>query len=706
MEFLLGTNKAVIDEKEMTLYTGDKIALKQEIQKLLMCSDCRPWDFTGHKWELVCRQEQEGKLTLIFDAAPIRATLHFCGVKAHDFRKAVPGVDALQIDVSYENNADTQICDFTGGLTLFCTGNGKNKVTIPHMIYNDNPSADPERTVPHIGEEAGGGIIVEEHRLPIPAVNVEWKTNGGCSYVTLLSKPQVVTGDESEYWSLGVVKEADGERITALSGPLMFNGMKDVVYGGRCTPLPYLQGYRYVRPNEGIEKTFYLCWGDTEEGKGFRSLVSMGYALLEPKTTAQHSHEEMIAYKKNVLDTRYYKDADCCGYQTFGAANHFGNISRRPEYFLYGWTGQSVKLAWCECVLGLKNKETARLNRALEIVDFYIKNGQSKEQPGLLYGYYLIEKKEWRNVWKDPTAPFASRIEGESLVDLLEILKLLRDNKHAVPQHWEQTVRDACEFLCSKKALTEDGIYPMAWNADGSVQTQMVNAAGMPCVWALVKASCYFEEERYLQEAIARYEVYYDLHMKTFDVPFARATMDAKCEDKEAGIYFFTTAAELYEMTREERFKKWASIAADWILTFVFFWETGFQKNSQCYAMGFKTTGWPGVSVQNHHLDVFFPSYEMYRFGIESGQAVYAEMGRHVSDALTYGVSTKEGEYDYTVIGEQGEHYYHTNYFQIKYPVILKCTCCYRGGMQVWNPSWITAQVMSSNIRFAYQDQL
>ena len=75
-----------------------------------------------------------------------------------------------------------------------------------------------------------------------------------------------------------------------------------------------------------------------------------------------------------------------------------------------------------------------------------------------------------------------------------------------------------------------------------------------------------------------------------------------------------------------------------------------------------------------------------------------------VAAALTYGVAAKEGDYDYTVIGEQGEQYYQTNYFQVKYPKILELTGFYRGGMQVWNPSWITAQVLQSSLCFLYGD--
>lgn len=61
-----------------------------------------------------------------------------------------------------------------------------------------------------------------------------------------------------------------------------------------------------------------------------------------------------------------------------------------------------------------------------------------------------------------------------------------------------------------------------------------------------------------------------------------------------------------------------------------------------------------------------------------------------------------EGEWGYSVVGEQGEQYYQTNYFQLRYPDVLKYLESYRGGMQVWNPSWITAQVLSSTLRFLY----
>lgn len=93
--------------------------------------------------------------------------------------------------------------------------------------------------------------------------------------------PGVKDITEPEYWSLGVLNETGGERMISTSGPLMFNGMKTVVYGGRYTPLSYKKGYRILRRKERLTKTYYLSWGEKEEeGKGFQSLTDVTAQVL------------------------------------------------------------------------------------------------------------------------------------------------------------------------------------------------------------------------------------------------------------------------------------------------------------------------------------------------------------------------------------------------------------------------------------------
>lgn len=699
MNFQYQNSRAEIDENDVKLYYKENELMNLSTAGLMQYSTTRPFQMDANDWTFVQKVETKESVCFSYQCGDILGSLTF------SIRE-----QAMNMKVEYTNTGEGEILDFAGKIVFPVIGRGWSKITLPHIIYNDNPSAVPEKIVPHIGKEPGGGTIVEENRLPIPGINAEWMQEELPSYITLLSIPQVVTGDDMDYWSMGVIKEEDGMTLTALSGPLMFNGVKDVYYGGRNTPLPWLKGYRTIRAGEGISKEFCLAWGQLDEivekskydnhGKAFRNLVDLGYEILQPKAERCHTLDEMIYYKKQVLDSRYYKDEDCCGYTTFGSANHFGNISGRPEYFLYGWTGQCIKLAWCECFLGLTTEDTFRYERGFEIVDFFVRNGQHKEIPGLFYGYYMIEKQEWRSVWNKPEAPIASRIEGESLSDLIDVIMLMKEHGKEIPEHWIEAVKNGCAFLMDEKYQTEDGIYPMGWEKDGSIGNSDKNGAGMPCVLALIKASELFDDYVLLEYGKSKYSIYAELHMKNFKIPFAWATMDAKCEDKEAGLYFFETAAEIYRLTGLVKYMNWAEITGDWILTFVFFWETGFQKDTLCAKKDFKTTGWPGVSVQNHHLDVFFPSFEMYRFGALSGIKKFEDMGKNVCAAMTHGVCTEKGEWGFDVIGEQGEHYYHTNYFQLTYPNVMKYTSHYRGGMQNWNPSWITAQVLSNTLKF------
>lgn len=687
--------KFTITQDVLAFYLNNQCIHQENLAQFLQISLRRPWLLQEPVWQITANQKIAETLQLTCQTAEIAAKLIFSFVD-----------ETLQVATTFTSLPAAGVEDFAVGVQLNMTAGTKHKVTLPHILYNDNPSADPDRIIPHIGEVVGKGTIVEEHRLPIPGINIEWQVAPSTFYsFTLLAQPAVKTGNVLDYWSLGALRAVEGEALLLMSGPLMFNGTKDVVYGGRNTPLSYQLGYRDLKQGETLKKTFYLEWQTVEEGRGFRSLVAMGLAQLKPTTTPLHSMQEIIDYKQNVLDSRFYQQGAASGYLTFGAANEFGNISGRPDYFLYGWTGQNLKLAWCDCYQGILKDNQAQFLRGKGVADFFAENGETPVA-GLFNGYYTLKENSWRGFHNNPEAELSSRIEGEAISDLLDLMTLFKENNLVVPQAWEAAVKRACTFLMAPSATTEAGIYPLAWELDGSVKNQQLNTAGMPCVIALIKAANYFSEPAYLDVAKEKCAVYYDLHMKTFERPFAHATMDAACEDKEAGLYVFEALVELYKATGEELYQKWASLAGDWILTFVFFWETGFQKGTACAEKGFKTTGWPGVSVQNHHLDVFFPSYTMYEFGLLTQQERFVTMGQNVYNALTYGISTYPGEWGYSVLGEQGEQYYNTNYFQVRYPLILEHMDNWRGGMQRWNPSWITAQVMSNALKFQQQTKL
>src|SRR5699024_5896854 len=62
----------------------------------------------------------------------------------------------LGLDLEWQNTTAEAVTDLAVGPRL--PGPDQARVTIPQVIYHDNPSADPDRTVPHVSR---GGFVTE-----------------------------------------------------------------------------------------------------------------------------------------------------------------------------------------------------------------------------------------------------------------------------------------------------------------------------------------------------------------------------------------------------------------------------------------------------------------------------------------------------------------------------------------------------------------
>lgn len=594
----------------------------------------------------------------------------------------------LKINATWENRTDQTLRDVAAGLLFVLPKWSKEIITIPHMIYNNNPSADPSRVVPRLGLGPDKGFICEEHRLPIPCVNVEWTEAAEARFISLFSVPVYMESVDGvvHYGSLGAIQEEHRTTLAAMSGVLMFNGEKDMYYVGKNKTGPYNGGYVDVTPGFSLTKQYALDWGAVAHpGQGFREIVRKGMELFAPIGAKPHSLEEMIQLKKNALDDRWRTDElGAAGYVKFSDSNEFGNVSKRPLHYMYGWTGQCLKLAWCDAKLGFTYGQEERISHCEQAVDFYLRESRT-DVAGIRHSSYRLIEGQWDDFNWNKQAVVSSRALGETLADLAEIILLFRDMGREVPTCWVEALRESTDFFLA--GALPSGIYPAAWLLDGSSAEDRITAAGLPCLIAVVKSYRVTGEKRYLDAAETMMQRYYELHAQTFERPFARSTLDANCEDKEAGMYFFLAAYELFVLTKNERFSEWAEISGDWLLTYVYMWNPVFDQGSQFRNAGFTATGWPGVSVQNHHLDVFFPTFEFWHFGQLTGKTQYERLGRMVFDALGQGICTKPGEWNFTVVGEQGEGFFQTHWH-------------HRGHSNKWNPSWVTALVLHNALRF------
>jgi hypothetical protein len=366
-----------------------------------------------------------------------------------------------------------------------------------------------------------------------------------------------------------------------------------------------------------------------------------------------------------------------------------GNGPRKPRHFLYGWTGQALKLAWCDAQLGFDTRDRLRIDRCRAAVEFYL-SGSPTPTPGLRHNAYQVGTRRWTSFRVANRPMISSRAYGETLTDLADIISLFRTHQEPVPPSWLDALTQAMTFLRTPDGSggngAPDGTFPIGWRLDGSPAMATVSAAGIPCVLAALKASEVLDDPELLLEATVWLSRYHDQHARTFDRPFARSTLDAACEDKEAGMYYFMAAYELFRRTADPLYASWCEVAADWLLTWVYVWSPEQDADAPLHTAGFNAIGWPTVSVQNHHLDTFFPTYELLSFGLATDRRPYVDAARTTLQALTQGVATQPNEWNFPLPGEQGEAVFQTHWQR-------------RGHTNTWNPSWVIAVPLANALR-------
>ncbi|GAA1550826.1 hypothetical protein GCM10009789_00730 [Kribbella sancticallisti] len=640
---------------------------------LLTCSAGRPWQplpVDPEAWWMSRRRDQ------------LRAGCR-AGPLAVEVTLSFDSEARLAVELRWRNGGHRRVGDLAVGLLLDLGRLKDSQITVPGLIYNDNPSADPAIAVPRVGPAPGGGFVAEEDRLPIPGVNLEWRTGRERRWLSVFSRPvpRCTADGVVRYGSLGVIRR-EGPVIAALSGVLMFDGKQDVRYVSKAETESTDDGYLTLLPAECFDQHLVLEWGPQEHrGHAFRHLVRTGRALFDEPSKRPLETGEIIARKTRAMDSRWLRDGTVAGYTKFSEVE--GNGPVKARHFLYGWTGQALKLAWCDAKLGFGNFEPHRLERCRAAVEFYLA-GSSTRTRGLRHNAYQLGGKRWNSFRRGGRPMVSSRAYGETMADLAEIIALFRAHGETVPASWTDALTEALDFF--RSALLPDGTFPIGWRLDGTPAAAVVSAAGIPCVLAALKAIPVLADPGLLSQATTWLSRYHDQHARTFDRPFARSTLDAACEDKEAGMYYFLAASELYRLTGDERYAGWAEVAADWLLTFVYVWSPELDTGSPLREAGFSAVGWPTVSVQNHHLDVFFPTAELLAFGDATGRPQYAEAARTVFGAMGQGIAGRRGEWGFEVVGEQGEAFFQTHWQR-------------RGTSNTWNPSWVIALVLANALQ-------
>jgi len=578
------------------------------------------------------------------------------------------------------------------------TGAGVPRVLLPGISYDGNPSAEASRLVPRFAEALPSRSLYEEHRYPVPLAHLEVEVTGhdgsrvpaGVALQSVPSRIDSGSGNEEEsdhWWSLGAELRERGGALLLHSSSCETNGQPATVYGSQNTLHPFpAQPVRFGVGTRVQKDVFLIAASLSDAGWTWRRPVAEARRRLLVPPISRLTPEQVIAAKLNVVRSRFVQEGDVAGFLHVPEVNRYDS----PRQFQWGWTGQSARLAATLLELEASPFAPTPLGSpspaAMAHASLRFVNSQPAAAPGcpLPWVKYSLEVRRWEASSAD--GRFHSRQVGEVLSQLALCCEAAADAP------WREAVlerlRQAAAFLVEGRCSTAE-VFPACWHADGRPAEPSASTGGVACVSALARIGWLLGKPEWTAAAAARLEAYARRVLGSEPRWPCGATLDANCEDKEAGILLLRACLDVHDATGEPHSLECARRAADWTLTFMYAWDPGLRPGT-FLARRMNCSGWNAVSVQNQHLDVFTPVEELLRLAAATGEEEYARLARVMVRAVTQTVATERDLCGFdqpgrpAVVGEQAEQFFQTNYYQGPFS-----QADWRGGFNWWNPLWI-----------------
>ncbi len=446
----------------------------------------------------------------------------------------------------------------------------------PGLMYYGNPAAKangPER-IAHMSGKVGEFVLFEEHRFAMPFTSLEWEEKKKFRGAALHSIPSMVYGGakKDQWWSMGAEHFAKFTELQLLSGPTGYNETRDIIKGFQRKSSPYQTPTLSLKPDEIIEKTFYLQAYDVErEGAGFSIPMYSSIDIFKPFDVEQFPTQQSIVEDKlRFLDKRWVETPDYAGF------NMFDHVFRRE--LVMGWAGQSEAPGYALLALGKKMNRPIYIDRARKTLDFLATAPVSENGFPVAY---LMDKKEW----KEKTESIS---QGQALLMFARAIKTARAMANIDTSKWDVFFQKAAD-VHANRILKSD------WKPRNTAEGFLVTP--------LTLGYELFKNTRYRDAALKAADHYGARHLSMRE-PYWGGTNDAIGEDKEgafAGLQAFMAA---YDLTKDEKYLHWAKHAADVTLSYTVVWNITMPAG-RLADNALQTRGWTVVSAQNQHLDVY-----------------------------------------------------------------------------------------------------
>ncbi len=535
------------------------------------------------------------------------------------------------------------------------------KPFLPGILYYGNPSGEKngKNNVATYHENPGEEALFEEHRYPMPFSSVEWKNNNHYYGAALHSLPSpVYRGNHfDQWWSLGLKTNKENTELEMLSGPVTYNGKKNVVKALQDSGLTYGDTYTKVEPGTVIEKIFYLeAYPVAEKGSGFQTPVHTSIDLFKPfSTEGLPGYAEIIKLKYRFANSRWLESGSYAGFNMYPSY-------AKPQIVM-GWCGQAGAPGYAMQVLADELNDKKVWNKVQSSMDHLCTAPIDEEGFCVIYD---IKSGRWTE--KDPVS------QGQAMNNIALAIKEGRKNKKVNTKKWETFLKGSANVFAKR-------ILDPTWKPRNTAEAFFISP--------LVISYQLFGNNQYKAAAIKAAD-YYAKRNLNMDEPYWGGTLDATCEDKEGAWGAFQGFLSVYELTHNTKYLKDAKHACDVVLSYAVVWDIPLPAG-RLADHDFKTRGWTSVSVQNQHLDVY---------GIVMAPSIY-KMGTLLQDAslqkLAKTMFVSCGQLT-DATGSQGEQIQETNYAQ---QGEMNDVYKLRGGYsEDWTVFWITAHFLNAAAQF------